>query len=69
MKRAFTEKLHATLGEVSGFITNQVKTLTKDIVKSICAFEYIFSCIYLANFYISLVLKRVDDFLLLCLYN
>jgi len=46
MKRTFTGKLHKTLDEVSGFITNQVKTLTKDIVKSICSFEYIFSCNY-----------------------
>lgn len=49
MKRAFTGKLHKTLDEVSGFITNQVNALTKDIVKSICGFEYIFSCNYWAK--------------------
>ena len=42
MKCAFTGKLHKTLDEVSGFITNQVKSLTKDIVKNICGFEYVF---------------------------
>jgi len=46
MKRAFTGKLNKALDEVSGFITNQVKELTKDNVKSICGFEYIFTCKY-----------------------
>ena len=46
MKRAFTGKLNKTLDEVSGFITNQVKALTKDSVKSICGFEYIFTSKY-----------------------
>ena len=46
MKRAFTGKLHKTIDEVSAFITKQVQSLTKDIVKSICGFEYIFSCDY-----------------------
>lgn len=44
MKRAFTGKLHKTLDEVSDFITNQVTILSKDVIKSICGFEYIFSC-------------------------
>ena len=44
MKRAFTGKLHEALDGVSDFITDQVKALSKDIVKSICGFEYILSC-------------------------
>ena len=46
MKRAFTGKLHKTLHEVSEFMTNHVKALTKDSVKSLCGFEYIFNCKY-----------------------
>ena len=46
MKRAFTGKLHKTLDNVSEFISNEVDKLTKDEVKSICGFEYIFSCDY-----------------------
>lgn len=49
MKRAFTGKLHKTLDGVSNFITNQVTNLSKDIVKSICGFEYIFSCKHWTN--------------------
>lgn len=44
MKRAFSGKLHEVLDTVSDFITEQVKALSKDIVKSICGFEYILSC-------------------------
>jgi transposase len=44
MKRAFTGKLHEVLDSVSDFITEQVQALSKDIVKSICGFEYILSC-------------------------
>jgi transposase len=44
MKRAFTGKLHKALDNVSDFITEQVKVLSKDIIKSICGFEYILSC-------------------------
>lgn len=43
MKRAFSGKLYKTLDQVSGFITNQVKILSKDVVKSICGFDYLFS--------------------------
>lgn len=46
MKRAFSGKLHKSLDEVSGFITVQVKKLSKEIIKSICGFDYIFSCNY-----------------------
>lgn len=51
MKRSFTGKLHKTLDEVSDFITNQVKILTNEKVKSISNFEYIFSCPYWTNIY------------------
>lgn len=44
MKRSFSGKLHKTLDNVSAFITNEVKILSEDIVKSICAFDYIFTC-------------------------
>lgn len=44
MKRAFTGKLHEALDGVSDFITDQVRGLSKEIVKSICGFEYILSC-------------------------
>lgn len=44
MKRAFTGKLHKTLNNVSEFITQQVKSLSKDMIKSICGSEYILSC-------------------------
>jgi transposase len=44
MKRAFTGKLHQVLDTVSDFITEQVKGLSRDVVKSICAFDYILSC-------------------------
>lgn len=44
MKRSFSGKLHKTLDNVSAFIKNQVDELQKKEVKSICNFEYIFSC-------------------------
>ena len=43
MKRAFSGKLHKTLDNVSEFIKNQVTILTKENVKSICKYEYVFS--------------------------
>ena len=43
MKRAFSGKLHKTLDNVSDFIKDQVTILTKEHVKSICKFEYIFT--------------------------
>lgn len=45
MKRACTGKLNKTLDEVSGFITNQVNALTKDIFKSICGLIIFFLAI------------------------
>lgn len=46
MKRDFTGKLHHNLDAVSDFITKQIKTLSPEIVKSICNFNYIFSYKY-----------------------
>jgi transposase len=43
LKRAFTNKLHHTLEEVSNFIVMATKALTCKKVKSICGFEYVFS--------------------------
>lgn len=44
MKRDFSGKLHKTLDNVSEFIKNQVEMLQNSQVKSICNFDYIFSC-------------------------
>ena len=41
-KRAFTNKLHKTLDQVSNFIIEQVQNLKVKEIKSICAFDYIF---------------------------
>jgi len=41
-KRAFTNKLHKTLDQVSNFIMEQVQNLKVKDIKSICAFDYIF---------------------------
>ena len=44
MKRAFSGKLHHTLNKVSDFINDQVAILTDSNIKSICKYDYIFSC-------------------------
>ena len=44
MKRAFSGKLHESLDHVGEFINTQVELLTKKTVKSICGYDYIFSC-------------------------
>jgi transposase len=43
-KRAFTNRLYKSLEELSAFITNQVTSISKDSIKSICGFDYILSC-------------------------
>ena len=43
MKRAFNNKVHSTLNEVSEFLTQTVNGLTAEQIISTCAFEYIFS--------------------------
>jgi transposase len=42
-KRNFTGKLHKSLDEVSQFISNEIKTLTKESIRTTCAFSYIFA--------------------------
>jgi transposase len=42
LKRKFTNKLHRTLDEVSEFITEATKTMTKDAIKKTCGFSYVF---------------------------
>ena len=42
LKRAFTNLLCKTLDEVSSFITEAIKKLTNETVKSTCGFSYIF---------------------------
>jgi transposase len=44
MKREFSGKLNNSLDDVSDFIKEQVNKLSKSVVKSICAFDYLFSC-------------------------
>ena len=51
MKRAFSGKLHKTIDNISKFIDNEVAILTNKDVKSICMFEYIFSCNLWTNTY------------------
>lgn len=51
MKRAFSGKLHKTLDNVSEFITMEVDGLTKNEIKSICGFDYLFSCDYWTKTY------------------
>ena len=42
LKRTFTNRLFNTLEALSDFICEITKTITKPIVKSTCAFNYIF---------------------------
>ena len=42
LKRKFTNKLHNSLEEVSEFITNAIKDLTKENIQKICRFRYVF---------------------------
>ncbi len=44
MKRAFSNKLHKTLDELSEFITKEVTLLTEQHVINNCRFDYIFFC-------------------------
>jgi len=41
-KRAFTNKLFKSLDEISLFIENTAKEINTAIVRSICAYKYIF---------------------------
>jgi transposase len=51
MKRAFTNKLHKSLDEVSDFIKDQVLKLTHNDVISICSFDYIVLSPFWTNLY------------------
>ncbi len=42
IKRDFTNKLHRTLDELSDFISESVNSLSNEIVKSTCGYEYVF---------------------------
>lgn len=46
IKRAFTGKVFPNLNQLSLFIESQIKRLSNKIVRSICAFDYFFSCKY-----------------------
>lgn len=43
LKRKFTNRLHSTLDEISDFIKHATEELTATKVKSVCAFDYVFS--------------------------
>jgi transposase len=43
LKRAYTNKLHRTLDEVSQFLTSAITVLTEKQVMSTCSFPYIYS--------------------------
>jgi len=42
LKKKFTNKLHHSLEQVSDFITQNIQPLTSQVVKSTCAYSYIF---------------------------
>lgn len=42
LKRKFTNKIHGSLEEISQFIDREIKKLTKEMIKSVCAYQYIF---------------------------
>jgi transposase len=51
MKRAYSGKLHKTLDNVSEFIKKEVDILSNAQVKSICRYDYIFSCPFWTKIY------------------
>jgi transposase len=51
MKRAFTNRLHKSLDEVSDFIKDQVIKLTKSEIIAICSFDYIVLAQFWTNLY------------------
>jgi len=42
LKRKFTNKMHHSLKEISQFMDKETKELTKEIIKSVCAYQYIY---------------------------
>jgi transposase len=51
IKRHFTGKSFPELDALSEFISIEVKNLSPQVVKSICSFDYLFSCSYWTNIY------------------
>lgn len=42
LKRKFTNKMHHSLKEISQFMDKEIKELTTEIIKSVCAYQYVF---------------------------
>lgn len=51
MKRAYSGKLHKTLDNVSDFIKKEVGLFSNSQIKSICSYDYIFSCPFWTKIY------------------
>lgn len=51
IKRAFTGKIFSCLDNLSEFIEQEVKKLSTNKVKSICGFDYFYSCDYWTKLY------------------
>jgi transposase len=45
-KRKYTNKFHKSLDEVSNFISDTIKLLTSETVKSTCGFKYVFKNLF-----------------------
>lgn len=45
-KRKYTNKFHKSLDEVSSFISDTIKLLTSETIKSTCGFKYVFQNLY-----------------------
>lgn len=45
-KRKYTNKFHKSLDEVSNFISDTIKSLTSETVKSTCGFKYVFQNLF-----------------------
>lgn len=45
-KRKYTNKFHKSLDEVSSFISDTIKSLTSETVKSTCGFKYVFQNLF-----------------------
>jgi len=48
-KRAFTNKIFNTIDEIENFIMIECKKCTKETVKSICSYEYVFLSTFWSN--------------------
>jgi transposase len=45
-KRKYTNKFHKSLDEVSSFISDTIKLLTSETIKSTCGFKYVFQNLF-----------------------